>query len=330
MSALRLGLVGCGDIAMRGHLPAIARSDQVELVGVLDADPAAASAATCAFGGAVLNSIEDFAAKEVRALIVATPPHITPHLTIDALGAGLDVLCEKPMAVEVEVAEDVRDLAERSGRILQVGFKNRFSPLVRAVRNWLRLGELGAPVVFTLGSFDEALDPGDPMHERRIRAFLDAAPSFVHEGAHFADYLAFLTGSVPVDVQALGVRSMTDLGSENFGSALVRYANGDVARLEIGWLFPVSPLGEFRALGPEGVVLLDRPGGVARLLRRDRTEEVRLDRPWNDVCFDRQLAHFVECVRSRTTPETSAAVGVASLRLGWQVVEAMHRAGGAT
>lgn len=325
---LRIGVIGCGDIAVTGHLPALQRSPQVELVAVLDADPQRAAQAAAAYDCRVAWSLEGLCELGVQAVVIATPPHVTPRLTRSAIGAGLDVLCEKPMAVSLDIALEVERAARASTRIVQVGFKNRFSPLVRAVHDWIERGELGHPIAFTLGGFDEALDPADPVHEQRIRAFLSTAPSFVHEGAHFADHLAFLTDSEPITVAAIGLRSMADLPSENFVSAVVRYRNGDVARLEIGWLFPTNPIGEFRALGPDGVAIVDRPGGVASLVRRDRTKQIRLDRPWNDVCFDRQLEHFVSCVRTRTAPETSVAAGVASLRLGQLIVRALRNPAG--
>ena len=328
MSRIRVGVIGCGDIAASGHLPALRRCPDVELVAMLDQDAVRAEQVAAEYQCQVLTSVPAFAELGADAVIIATPPQVTARLTLEAIAAGLDVLCEKPMATDLDSAIEVQQATEQSDRVVQVGFKNRFSPLVRAMGTWIKDGQLGSPIAFTLGGFDEALDRSDPVHEKRIRDFLSVAPSFVHEGAHFADYLAYLTGSVPVDVQAMGLTSIADLGSENFVSALVRYANGDVARLEVGWLFPRSPVGEFRALGPDGIAVIDRPGGVATLTRRDRTEVVRLDRPWNDLCFDLQLEHFLSCVRQRSTPETSAAAGVASLRLGRQVTDAMRSRGG--
>lgn len=320
---LRAVVVGCGDIATTGHLPALARSPDVTLIGVLDNSASRRATAAAAYRVAELPDLVTAVAAGAEIAIVATPPEVSPRLTTAAVAAGLDVLVEKPMAVDLAGAEQVRAAVHGSDRIVQIGFKNRFSPLVRAVRRWVEQGRLGTPVAYTLGGFDERYDPADILHTERIAHFLAHGPSFVHEGAHFADYLAYLTGAVPVAVQAVGVRSRPELGTENFVSALVRYGNGDIARLEIGWQFPVSPVGEFRALGPDGVAILDRPGGVVTLHTRGGAERVRLDRPWNDLCFDAQLAHFVDCVRRRTEPETSVEAGIASLRLGLAVVEAM-------
>ena len=321
--------VGCGDIATTGHLPAIERSGAAELVGVIDVVTDHADRAAQRYGVPSWDGLRSAVEAGAQAAVIAVPPHIAPELTIQAIGVGLDVLCEKPMAVELDSARNVESCAAASDRIVQIGFKNRFSPLVQAVRGWLWEGLIGSPVVYTLGGYDERYDPADEVHATRIRAFLAQGPSFLHEGAHLADYLAYLSGAVPRSVHASGLRSQASFGSENFVSALVGYDNGDLARLEVGWFFPTSPAGEFRVLGPRGVALIDRPAQTATLSTRTehgelRTEQVCLERPWNDECFDRQLSHFLDCVRRRATPETSIAAGLASLRLGCAVSESMH------
>lgn len=327
--SLRVVQVGCGDIATTGHLPALGRSPDVTLVGVVDVVAAHREAAAATYGVPAWADLGPAVAAGAQAAVVAVPPHVAPGLTLDAVAAGLDVLCEKPMAVDLESARRVHDAAAEAGRIVQIGFKNRFSPLVRAAKRWLDDGLIGSPVVYTLGGFDESYDAADPVHVGRIQEFLAHGPSYLHEGAHLADYLAYLTGATPTAVRAAGVRSQPLFHGENFVSALVDYTNGDVARMEVGWFFPTSPKGEFRILGPRGVALIDRPEQVATLTTRDdggslRTEEVRFERPWNDECFDRQLAHFVSCVKTRTEPETSTAAGLASLRLGAAVTESLR------
>lgn len=317
-------LIGCGDIALSGHLPALRRSQEVDLTGVVDSDDGRAEAAARRFETERIADLEMAWQRGARAVVLATPPTVSPALTFEAIALGMDVLCEKPMAVDFAVAQKVAQATAASVQVVQIGFKNRFSPLVRAVRRWIETGKLGSPVAFTVGGFDEAYDPNNLEHTNRISHFLQEAPAFVHDGAHYADYLAYLTASTPVRIRATGITSRSALPSENFVSALVDYSNGDVARLEIGWQFPTSPRGEFRALGPEGVALLDRPNGTATLLSRTGNETVTLDRTWNDVCFDAQLEHFVACVRTRAEPETSVRAGLDSLRLGLAATEAMR------
>lgn len=324
MSApIRVIQVGCGDIAATGHLPAFARSAEFDLVGVADPDEDNRNRTAASYGVPAASDYRELLHLEPSAAVIAVPPHLAPRLSISCLDDGLDVLCEKPMAVDLSSAEEVVARAKVSDRIVQIGFKNRFSPLVRQVRTWIDQGRLGSPLAFTLAGYDESHDPLDPVHTGRILNFLDHGSSFIHEGAHFADYLAYLGAIDPISIQAVGLRSRDELPSDNFVAALARFADGSVARLEIGWQFASSPRGDFRVMGPQGVAIVDRPGLSATLRCLDGghlvEETVELERPWNDACFDLQLAHFAECIRTRRSPEVSALDGLRSLRFGLAV-----------
>jgi predicted dehydrogenase len=309
-----LVLMGCGAIAQAGHLPAIARRHDVRLVAVMDRDASAAGQTAAATGATVVAEPGQAVALGARAAIIATPPDVTPRLTIEAVQRGLDVLCEKPMALGLDDAQRVVEAADATGRVVQVGFKNRFSPLVGRARELLRAGRLGSPVVALMSGLDEPVPHADPRHDAKILQALAQGSAFVHDGAHLADYLAFLLDRHPLTVAAVGIAS-AGAPSENFVSALVRDGSGAIARLEIGWRVPTTSPDEFRLLGPQGVITIDREAGTLELISATDVERFAMERDWNDECFDRQLAQFVDCVRTRRQPAPSARDGLASLRL---------------
>lgn len=321
---LRVIVIGCGDIAASAHLPALQRSPQAVVVGAVDPDSTRRELVASTFGVATFASIDEAADRVgADAAIVATPPDVTPDLAGSALERGWHVLCEKPMAVDLAAAHRLHAAASAaSGRVVQIGFTNRFSPLVQLLREAIVSGRLGEPLVFTLGAYDERYDPADSVHLGRMNRFLSRAPAFVHEGAHLADYVAYLSGSRPIRVAASAIRTSALFASENFVAANVEWASGDLSRLEVGWLFPSIPSGHFRVLGPRASAELVRREG--RLVIDDGTnrEEHRLERSWNDVSFDRQLAHFIASVQGRAEPGPTTGDGLASLRLGEAVVRA--------
>jgi predicted dehydrogenase len=319
---VRLVVVGCGDIAEQAHLPAIARAAGVELAGLVDVDPAARTRLAQRYRVPAAASPVEAAGWEPDAAVVATPPEATPALTVELLRLGLPVLCEKPMAADVEAARAVHAQAGHSGLVVQVGFVNRFSPVIARVREWIQSGRLGQPLLFLLSSFDERYDPGDPTHLNRIMHFLAHGPAFVHEAAHQTDYVFHLGGGRPVDVTALGTVSRPEFPADNYTAALVRYDNGNVARMEVGWMFPTMPPGDFRILGPVGAVQINRAQGWATLTTADGEERIDLDRPWVEASFDGQLAAFAEAVRSGRPHGPGTADGLASLALCLDVAAA--------
>ena len=322
--SMRVVLVGCGDIALSAHLPALSRSAGAQLVAVVDLDEERRAAAAHEYQVPGFATLADAMCTAPEAAIVATPPNVTPALCEQALANGLHVLCEKPMATSLPDALRLHELAGTSDRIVQVGFTNRFSPLVLSLREAIVAGRLGSPLVFTLSAYDERYDSANPVHLGRIMRFLEQAPAFVHEGAHLVDYVAFLTGARPTRVGAAGIRTSPSFASENYVAATVEWDNGDQARLEVGWLFPALPRGQFRVLGPCASAEIIR--GEGRMLIEDGQvcEESTLGTDWNVVSFDRQLDHFVHAVRGTAERGPTTLDGLASIRLTDAIVQSMR------
>jgi len=128
---IRLGLVGVGKIAHDQHIPALLRSDAIDLVAT--ADPVESIAGVPAY-----RSMADMlAAEQLDAVSFCTPPGIRSALAAQALAAGLDVMVEKPPAAALSQAEALRSIAAARGRTLFAAWHSRESACVDAVAAWL-------------------------------------------------------------------------------------------------------------------------------------------------------------------------------------------------
>ncbi len=148
-TGLRIYLIGAGYIA-REHAAAIALlpdPDTVELA-VADPSPAARDGFLARFPGTrVVIDAEELLAEPARPddiVIVATPPFVHRDLTIRALGSGRNVLCEKPLAMDVAEAEAMVAAARRVNRLL-AECSSRFlgKPTTAMVRDLIAAGNLG-------------------------------------------------------------------------------------------------------------------------------------------------------------------------------------------
>lgn len=326
---VRLALIGCGDVAMQRHLPALAANRETRLMTVCDREIGRAMSARDRFGahratddaGAVL------ADPDIDAVIVATPPWVTPELTIMALAAGKDVLAEKPMAMDREAARRVVEAERQGDRFVQVGFVMRHGPMFGTLRQWIQEGALGAPLVFRIGIFDEVYDPaGQPEHYQRMLATLHHGPPCVHEGAHTMDHLHFLLGTRAAAIASWGVAARPEFPAPNYNAAHIAFPDGHVARVEIGWLYPAFPGFEWSVLGPNGVAAFDLAARRVTLRTDTRDEAVVLDEAdWFASCFRIQLETFVQGIRSRRPTGPSATDGYASLMLSHAFADGMRR-----
>lgn len=322
-----IGVIGCGDIALRQHIPAIVSEKGARLTALCDLDTARTEQLAAKYGVPFVTShyAELLSQSNVEAVVVATPPWITPHVTLECLRAGKHVLCEKPMAVRMDIAERVAQVEKETGRKVQVGFTYRHNPLLKALRRWIGDGRLGAPLVYRIGVFDEIWDPdGEPEHYARIRATMERGSPSLHDGAHIADFLNYLTGSTFSGVESFGQKSREEFPSTNYDVSVIHFANGDMARVEIGWFYPKFPAGEFEIIGPDGIAIFDRAKQYVELRVGSTTERVTLEEDWTASCFREQLRQFLASIVRDEPCVPGTAEGMASLRLTKEIESKMR------
>lgn len=132
MGKVRIGVIGCGGIANTKHMPAEKRNPAAELVAFCDVVEERAIKAREDFGTPECTVYTDYRQllqdKSIDAVLVLTPNNAHCRITVDALDAGKHVLCEKPMAMNYAEAKEMLAARDRSGKVLTIGYQNRFRP----------------------------------------------------------------------------------------------------------------------------------------------------------------------------------------------------------
>lgn len=132
MEKIKIGVIGCGGIANGKHMPAEKRNPASELVAFCDIIEERALKAKADFGTSESGVYTDYKKMlkeaELDAVLVLTPNCSHCEITVAALEAGKHVLCEKPMAMNYEEAKRMLEARDRSGKILTIGYQNRFRP----------------------------------------------------------------------------------------------------------------------------------------------------------------------------------------------------------
>ena len=144
---LKAGIIGCGGIAEQKHLPAIAGIKEVELTAFCDIIPERAEKNCKQFGTEGAKTYTDY--KEllkdgsIDTVHVCTPNLSHSPITVAALEAGKHVMCEKPMAINYEEAKKMTDAAKKTGKLLTIGYQNRYSPSALYLKKLCERGDLG-------------------------------------------------------------------------------------------------------------------------------------------------------------------------------------------
>ena len=143
----RVGIIGCGGIAGNKHMPNLKRVENVEIVAFCDIIEDRAINACKVYGSKDAKVYTDYKEllkdESIDIVHVCTPNREHSFISIDALEAGKDVYCEKPMAKTVEEAQAMLEAAKRTGKTLTIGYNNRQNQDVQFVKKACASGELG-------------------------------------------------------------------------------------------------------------------------------------------------------------------------------------------
>ena len=202
---LRFGVLGAGRIG-KVHARTIAASGKATVAYLADALPKAAEDLAAEVGAKVASVEDIIKAKDVDAILIATPTPFHAEQIEAGSNAGKAVLCEKPVSLSVERIEQCLKTVEKNKTTLMIGFNRRFDTSFAALQKRLRDGAVGNVELATIISRDPAPPPASYVKS--------SGGIFRDMMIHDFDLARFLVGEEFVVVNALG-------------SALVDKAIGD-------------------------------------------------------------------------------------------------------
>ena len=144
---VRIGIIGCGGIANGKHMPALSTLDDIEMVAFCDIIEERAIKAAKQYGieGAkVYTDYKELLKDEtIEVVHVCTPNRSHSFISIDAMEAGKNVMCEKPMAKSYAEAKAMYETSLKTGKLLTIGYQNRQCANNRYAKSVCANGEIG-------------------------------------------------------------------------------------------------------------------------------------------------------------------------------------------
>jgi predicted dehydrogenase len=231
---LRWGLIGCGDIARKRVAPALRDLPSCDLSAVNRANFSRAESFAKEFGAIKWYSTwqQLIADEEIEAVYVATPVHLHAVQTIAAAEAGKHVLCEKPMALDVAECDRMIAACEANQVKLGVAYYRHFYPVIMRIKEILRSGEIGKPIIAQVNAF-ERFDP-EPSHPRRwlLEKERSGGGPMFDFGCHRIEVLINLFGSIK-DNRSLMGKVLFSREVEDTALAMFGFENGLHAMLSV-------------------------------------------------------------------------------------------------
>jgi predicted dehydrogenase len=323
MARYRIALVGCGDIAETGHLPALLEHPRFEVAALCDVRMARLE--TLRKKAPASRIFEDYRAllkdPSIDAVILALHPEVSVNVAIEFLRAGKPVLGEKPLARSLEDGLRLQKEIEKTGGVYQIGFVFRYCSTVKRLSELAH--EIGTPAFYRIAIYDERLDRTNTEHFQRIQRAIEVSSAITHEGSHPIDFMQQLNASAIVATHANAVKTSDDFKGPNLWSAQFKLADGSAFNLEIGWFIPDVPRATIMIAGPRGALEVDLRTGQGTYQHGGKSESVQLDpllQNWRG-----QLDNFLHSIETRRVREATIEDGLRALRATTECERLVHR-----
>ncbi len=190
-----IAVIGCGRISEIAHFPALSKMEDVRIKYACDIIPGKAQQKKEKFPK-IENTIEDYrtalADPEVDTVFVLTPNYAHYTVTMDALAAGKNVFCEKPITVNYGLSEKMKEAADKAGKILNIGVCNRYNLSVEKLAQMNKEGKFGNiyHVYCSFRSFRSIPGLGGAFTTKSM----SGGGVLIDWGVHFLDLILYILG----------------------------------------------------------------------------------------------------------------------------------------
>ncbi len=318
---LKVGLIGGGNIARNRHAPAWQKlAGQAQITAVSDVVETAATAtaeqvATAGTTPAIYTDYHQLIRKaDIDAVDICLPHHLHADAILAATAAGKHILCEKPMCITEEEADQIVTAVDRAGIVYMSGHNELFYPSIASAKDRIDQGILGNLFLlrsheFPMG-YPQSAVPGRPAQQtmmvgwRASRATMGGGV-LIDKGYHPTYILLYLAGSEPSEVTAMSGTYVAQMDGEDTALVMVKFANGAIGQIFTGeaFAFPAHDA-KFHAIGERGEIfghryeIYEKPRGFAEAAART----FPTDPHGNQQTFDATIHHFHDSITTGRRP----------------------------
>lgn len=331
---LRYGIIGAQNWGIGGeHVRTVLAQDGVDLVAVCNHDEGQRQLLQDAVPEGtpiIADSQELLGRSDLDAVVICTPNHTHVELAEQAFGAGLHVLCEKPLGRTVAECDAIIAARDRAGRQLLVGMHRRYNRMFERLRGLIDGGELGTPKMMWTQEFRGDWKKLAP-HRTNWRYSQElSGGSLLEKNVHDFDTFNWFADAPARKVMAMGgIAAYEGRDTLDHAMVMVEYENGFKADLQLSLFTPHGFPGRYTGIvGTEGSVRLQEKANEMKQYFRDRPDEVCFTVPGkvqgHGHGMQGQHAAFAKCVRDNRPPLASGEAARAAVAVGQAAEEAVR------
>ena len=302
---IRVGLIGVGAAAQINHIPALKRTEGLELVGLYDRDPEKASRVAQKFGiERAFERLDDMLeADDIDAVDICTPNFLHAPMAIAALDAGKHVLSERPLARRADEAANMVKAAKKADRLLLCAVQHRFRPDAQLLKKFVEKGDLGE-IFFAKAGWLRQRTEWDSEEWRRQKR--ESGGGVVLDlGFQMLDLTLWVLGMPKVTSVTASVHRLRKDEVEDSATTFLRLESGATLTLELTWgLLMEKDFAYLNLFGSGGAALLNpfrvHKGMHGSLVNVTPTFET--SRNQYKQAIEAQICHFADVLRKGVKP----------------------------
>lgn len=299
---MRVGVIGAG-VMGQNHIRTYSKIKGVKLAGISDIDPCRLESLCSEYGCQGYTDYKDLLKQGLDAVSIVVPTTLHMKVSLDAIGAGANLIVEKPIADTVENAEKIVEAAKKESLKLMVGHIERFNPAVMKMKEIIHNNELGKVVsISTL-----RVGPYNP-RIRDVGVILDI-------GVHDVDIISYLYNGRVAEVYAIAGNEVHSF--EDHASIILRYEDDRAGVVETNWLTPHKTR-RFSVIGTDGVAYGDYIEQKVFIHEKDWVKEAKIDKK---EPLMNELENFVKVCESQAEPLATGEDGIHALKVALASIE---------
>lgn len=315
MDKVRIGIVGTGYIGnVHGRIHS--RNEWAEIAALYDIIPERAERTAKTIGGKVCSSRDELI-ENCDAVLICSPNRTHKDVALHAIAEGKHVFCEKPFSIGIDDARELRDAANASSKIFQVGHNRRYAPVYATLKELLKEDSAhSAHIKMNRGELKNPVWTGD----------VNVTGGFLYETTiHLFDMLRFQFGEIE-ELVAYG--SQHEYPELDEFSVIFKFKNGFhctfASSSDASWHFPFERIEVFchhRTIMTEEMERLLDSRGMDANFETHSFHMVEKEDRWGYVQEDKA---FIDSILGGTPAPVTAADGFKSVELVESVYHAIR------
>lgn len=315
---MKIGFISFAHHHAYAYAEYVENHPDTEFFAVWDADETRGKQAVQTYGGHFYDKLDDLLQSNVDAVIVCSENAKHKEHVVKSANHRKHILCEKPIATEIDEAVEMIRACREKDVILQIAYPVRFLPAVKKAKDMVNAGKIGD--IMAVNATNHGQMPGGWFVEKELSGGGSATDHIVH----IMDVLRWMFDDEAKSVYAEFDTHFHDIDVEDAGSVMLEMDSGMVVTIDPSWsrpeTYPTWGNVTMKFIGTEGSLNVDAL--KQHLLYYNDTDSKLQEQPWTDDMNEGLINDFIDCINMGRKPFITGEDGLRTL----EVVKAAYQA----